>query len=132
MTYLVDANIFLEILLSQERQEACKRFLVMAIGNICISDFSLHSIGVILFRNNKENIFQKFAKDVIPKVRIVTLSKESYKDLVEIRNKLELDFDDAYQYKVANDYNLEIVTMDNDFKKVKRDIKVIFLSYRRN
>ncbi|OGW00945.1 MAG: DNA-binding protein [Nitrospinae bacterium RIFCSPLOWO2_01_FULL_39_10] len=127
MTYLVDANIFLEILLSQERQEACKRFLVMAIGNICISDFSLHSIGVILFRNNKENIFQKFAKDVIPKVRIVTLSKESYKDLVEIRNKLELDFDDAYQYKVANDYNLEIVTMDNDFKKVKRDIKVIFL-----
>ena len=99
----------------------------MAIGNICISDFSLHSIGVILFRNNKENIFQKFAKDVIPKVRIVTLSKESYKDLVEIRNKLELDFDDAYQYKVANDYNLEIVTMDNDFKKVKRDIKVIFL-----
>ena len=127
MTYLVDANIFLEILLSQERQEACKRFLVMAIGNICISDFSLHSIGVILFRNNKENIFKKFAKDVIPKVRIVTLSKESYKDLVEIRNKLELDFDDAYQYKVANDYNLEIVTMDNDFKKVKRDIKVIFL-----
>jgi len=127
MMYLVDANIFLEILLSQERQEACKRFLVMAIGNICISDFSLHSIGVILFRNNKENIFQKFAKDVIPKVRIVTLSKESYKDLVEIRNKLELDFDDAYQYKVANDYNLEIVTMDNDFKKVKRDIKVIFL-----
>ena len=127
MMYLVDANIFLEILLSQERQEACKRFLDMAIGNICISDFSLHSIGVILFRNNKENIFQKFAKDVIPKVRIVTLSKESYKDLVEIRNKLELDFDDAYQYKVANDYNLEIVTMDNDFKKVKRDIKVIFL-----
>ena len=55
------------------------------------------------------------------------MSKESYKDLVEIRNKLELDFDDAYQYKVANDYNLEIVTMDNDFKKVKRDIKVIFL-----
>jgi predicted nucleic acid-binding protein len=40
---------------------------------------------------------------------------------------LKLDFDDAYQYKIANDHNLEIVTMDSDFKSVKDKVKVIFL-----
>ena len=52
--YLIDTNIFLEILLSQEQKDICKEFLVSKIEQIYISDFSLHSIGVILFKNNKE------------------------------------------------------------------------------
>ncbi len=127
MMLLVDTNVFLEILLTQEKQEMCKRFLDKNIGNLCISDFSLHSIGVILFRNKKEDIFQKFVNDLSPRVNIISLSKESYKDLPDIKNKLELDFDDAYQYKVANDNNIEIVTMDRDFERAKHEIKVTFL-----
>src|SRR5574341_2329195 len=99
--YLIDTNVFLEILLTQERHEICKKFLDMNFGNLYISDFSLHSIGVILFRNGKEKIFQKFLNDVIPDVEIVTLSKRSYEDLAEIKRKLYLDFDDSYQYKIA-------------------------------
>jgi predicted nucleic acid-binding protein len=125
--HVLDTNIFLEILLTQEKREICKRFLDANVGNLHISDFSLHSIGVILFRNNKEGIFKKFVEDVIPKVKIIGLSKESYKDLPEIKKKFDLDFDDAYQYKVVKDHNLEIVTMDNDFEKVEHEIKVMFL-----
>jgi predicted nucleic acid-binding protein len=125
--HVLDTNIFLEILLTQEKREICKRFLDANVGNLHVSDFSLHSIGVILFRNNKEGIFKKFVEDVIPKVKIIGLSKESYKDLPEIKKKFDLDFDDAYQYKVVKDHNLEIVTMDNDFEKVEHEIKVMFL-----
>jgi predicted nucleic acid-binding protein len=125
--HVLDTNIFLEILLTQEKREICKRFLDANVGNLHISDFSLHSIGVILFRNNKEGIFKKFVEDVISKVKIIGLSKESYKDLPEIKKKFDLDFDDAYQYKVVKDHNLEIVTMDNDFEKVEHEIKVMFL-----
>jgi len=125
--HVIDTNIFLEILLTQEKREICKRFLDANVGTLHISDFSLHSIGVILFRNNKEGIFKKFVDDVIPKVEIIGLSKESYKDLPEIKKKFDLDFDDAYQYKVVKDHNLEIVTMDNDFEKVEHEIKVMFL-----
>jgi len=125
--YLIDTNIFLEILLTQEKHETCKSFLDSNTGNLYISDFSLHSIGVILFRNNKENIFQKFADDVIAKIKVITLSKESYKDLPGIKKNLKLDFDDTYQYKVVKDHDLEIVTMDSDFEKVKHEIKVMFL-----
>ncbi len=125
--YLIDTNIFLEILLTQEKRDACKKFLEENVGSLYISDFSLHSIGVILFRNNREDIFQKFINDVIPNVEIITLPKKSYEDLMEIKRKLELDFDDAYQYKVAKELNLKIVTMDKDFKKIEDDANILYI-----
>ena len=45
--FLVDTNIFLEILLGQDKKEVCKRFLDKNIGNLNITDFSLHSLGDI-------------------------------------------------------------------------------------
>lgn len=46
--FLVDTNIFLEILPGQEKKTICKEFLDDNAGNLNISDFSLHSLGVIL------------------------------------------------------------------------------------
>ena len=60
--YLVDTNIFLEILLQQNKSKNCKLFLDKNSGVLNISDFFLHSIGVILFRNKKEKIFLKFMR----------------------------------------------------------------------
>jgi len=60
MMFLVDTNVFLEIVLRQDKKEDCKRFLDNNIGNLNITDFSLHSLGVIFFRYGKEEIFQKF------------------------------------------------------------------------
>lgn len=49
--YLVDTNIWLERLLDQEKSEEVGRFLAKTPTNrLIISDFSLHSIGVILDR----------------------------------------------------------------------------------
>lgn len=114
-------------MLVQDKREACKKLLKEKLGSVCISDFSLHSIGIILFRNDKENIFAKFASDVLPRVDMLALSKEAYIDLPEIRSNSGLDFDDAYQYKLAKENGLEILTMDTDFRKVKQDIKVTLL-----
>lgn len=124
--YLIDTNVFLEVLLTQEKRETCKKFLDDNIGNLYISDFSLHSIGVILFRNKKEDAFQKFVSDIFPNVEIVTLSKWSYDGLVDIKKKSGLDFDDAYQYKIAKENDLKLITMDTDFEEIT-DIDVIFL-----
>ena len=125
--YLIDTNVFLEILLAQEKSVVCKRFLDANISNSFITDFSLHSIGVILFRNAKESVFQKFVDDVISNIEVVRLQKELYGELTRIRKILGLDFDDAYQYKVAIEHGLEIATMDKDFDKVKKKVKVRFL-----
>jgi len=124
--FLADTNIFLEILLGKDKKEECKRFLINNIGNLSITDFSLHSIGVILFRYNKEDIFQKFVEDVMPDIRLLSLPVELYKDIVNVRKNLNLDFDDTYQYSAAKYYGLQVVTMDKDFEKIK-DVEILFL-----
>ena len=125
--YLIDTNIFLEILLSQKQKDICKEFLVSNIEHIYISDFSLHSIGVILFRSNKETVFDKFVKDIIQKVKILTLSEELYSDLSTVKEKFGLDFDDAYQFKTAEEHGVAIVTLDKDFEKISAEIEIAFL-----
>lgn len=124
--YLLDTNIFLEILLNQEKSSKCKEFLLTNENQIFISDFSLHSIGVILFRYNKSEIFRSFIEDIISKIRLLNLPASAYDDISSFSTKLKLDFDDLYQYSVAKYYDLHIVTMDSDFKKIK-DLKVHFL-----
>ena len=116
MMFLLDTNIFLEILLKQGKEEDCKKFLNDNIGKLYITDFTLHSIGVILFRYGKEDVFQKFIEDILQNVKLLSLPASEYSRVVSVKKKFNLDFDDAYQYSVARYYKLHIVTMDEDFE----------------
>ena len=124
--FVVDTNVFLEILLDQNKKVACKKFLADNCSDLCITDFSFHSIGVILFRYNNQDVFQRFVEDVIPNVRILTLPFGLYGNIGEESKKLTLDFDDIYQYLIAKYHGLKIVTLDKDFENVK-DVEVLFL-----
>ena len=124
--FLVDTNVFLEILLKRDKKEDCKKFLNDNIGNLSITDFSLHSIGVILFRYGKEEVFRKFVEDIMPNIKLLSLPMEQYKEVVNVRKSLNLDFDDAYQYSVAKYHGLRVVTMDRDFERIK-DLEILFL-----
>lgn len=48
--YLLDTNILLEILLDQTNNEKCKQFITANEGSLNISDFSLFSLAIVLFR----------------------------------------------------------------------------------
>lgn len=124
--FLVDTNVFLEILLMQDKKEICKKFLDNNVENLYITDFSLHSIGVILFKYNKMNVFQKFVKDVIPNVKLLSLPVKKYREVINVSRDLNLDFDDAYQYSVAKYYGLIAATMDKDFERIG-DVEILFL-----
>lgn len=124
--FLVDTNIFLEILLKRDKSRDCKKLLDNNIGNLHITDFSLHSIGAILFRYNKEDVFRKFLDDVTPNTKLLSLPLELYGEVVNVRKSLNLDFDDAYQYSIARHYGLKVVTMDRDFERIK-DTEILFL-----
>jgi len=124
--FLVDTNVFPEVLLRQDKKEDCKSFLEKNIRDLNITDFSLHSIGVILFRYGKEDVFQKFVEDVIPNTRFLSLPIELYTEVVNVRKSMNLDFDDAYQYSIDRYYGLKVVTMDKDFERIK-DVAIVFL-----
>ena len=82
---------------------------------------------MILFRQKRERIFTLFVSDVLSKIDIVSLSRQAYLGLSEFKDENDLDFDDSYQCKVAEENDLIIVTMDKDFERVKKKIKVKFI-----
>ena len=121
--FLVDTNIWLEVLLNQEKSLPAYKFLKkMNASNIFISDFSLYSIGIILLRLGKHDILEKFVNDIKNAgTEVVKLSMDDFSDLIKHSQKYHLDFDDAYQYTLAKKYDIKIVSFDKDFDKT--DIK---------
>lgn len=123
--YLADTNIFLEALLEQKRSDEVEEFLQSVdLDTIFITDFSLHSIGIVLFNRGKYASFTSFLEDIIVGgIHILSLSLEDLKTLNLLVQKFNLDFDDAYQYAVAEKYNLQIVSFDRDFDQTDMERK---------
>jgi predicted nucleic acid-binding protein len=65
------------------------------------------------------NTYNSFYEDIILHVDLLSLNKEDMKQIPSVSSKHSFDFDDAYQYCIAQKYNLTIVTMDKDFSKLK-------------
>ena len=120
MKLLVDTNIFLEILLEQNRAEEAKDLLrKVDQHDFFISDFALHSVGLLLLRQRKPEIFRQFLSDLISNAGIIQLglSPSEMEQVIEAAASFRLDFDDAYQYAVAERYELAIVSFDSDFDR---------------
>ena len=120
--YLIDTNIFLEAILEQDRaEEARNLFKYIGISESYISDFTLNSIGIILFKLNKHNYFEIIIDDIIANnTEILSIDINSLKDLIPISIKYNLDYDDAYQYLIAEKYDLKIVSFDKDFDRTEK------------
>jgi hypothetical protein len=116
--YLVDTNVWLERLLDQDKSNVAHDFFeAISPENMFVSDFAIHSIGVILSRLKKNDILIKFLDDLFINGQIeqLTLDASDLLSVVYNMKGLELDFDDSYQYTVAKKYELTIVTFDKDF-----------------
>ena len=118
--YLVDTNIWLERLLDQERSDEVGEFLsAVHSDQMGITDFSLHSIGVITARLKRPEIFTAFLSDACIEgaVSVISLVPEQLQKLVRSMALYHLDFDDAYQFTAADEYGLILVSFDTDFDK---------------
>ena len=74
MRLLIDTNIFLEILLDQSRAEEAKELLrKVDRHDFFISDFALHSVGLLLLRQRKPEVFRSFLSDMISNAGIIQL-----------------------------------------------------------
>ena len=123
--YLADTNIFLEALLEQDKTADVQSFLQnIDLSTIFITDLSLHSIGIILYRLKNFALFSSFLEDIIVDgIGILSLSPEDLKTLNLIADQFNLDFDDAYQYAVAAKYEMQLISFDTDFDRTERKRK---------
>jgi len=122
--YLLDTNIWLERLLDQERSEEVGQFLSqIPPDDMAITDFTLHSIGVILNRLGQETVLLQFVGDLLidNHVYLATVPPDNFWRIVNIISQFNLDFDDAYQYVAAEQLNAVIVSFDSDFNRTGRN-----------
>ncbi|MFQ5951227.1 MAG: type II toxin-antitoxin system VapC family toxin [Candidatus Geothermarchaeales archaeon] len=119
--YLLDTNVFLEVLLSRRRKRECKQLLnLLKTGEETgvATDFSIHSIMLVMDGLGK-----------LPELGTFVASLSAYRGLLVYADTLEdkiravstsqeeeLDIDDSIQYSVAKELKVRgIVTFDRDF-----------------
>ncbi len=120
--YLVDTNVWLERLLDQTRSDEVKHFFDQVQSeHLFITDFTFHSIGVVMSRLKRMDALLRFVQDAFidGAVALIRLKPEDMQRLVQIAEQYSLDFDDAYQYVAAEKYKLTIVSFDADFGRTE-------------
>ncbi|MEP6514301.1 MAG: hypothetical protein ABJA79_10545, partial [Parafilimonas sp.] len=75
--YLIDTNIFVEILLNQQKSALCASYLAMHQHESVISDFSLHSIAIICTTKSLHNAFSKFLADILPVLAVIYIEPQN-------------------------------------------------------
>ncbi|MEM2882009.1 MAG: PIN domain-containing protein [Candidatus Bathyarchaeia archaeon] len=121
---LVDANIFLELFLGQERAEECEKFLQkISAGELeaIVSKFAIHAIEAVL---NDSELILAFLRNVQGSVGLNVYETSIEEEMAAsiLMEKIKLDFDDAIQYYLAKNLGVEaIVSYDGHFDAV--DIK---------
>jgi predicted nucleic acid-binding protein len=123
--YLLDTNIFLEVLMLQERKEECKTFLEMlqtGKKTAIITDFTVHSIIVIMYNLHKIKELKIFLSSLTAykglHIHNTTITDEINATDIAITQKL--DMDDAIQYATALSTNAQaIISFDKHFNNLK-------------
>lgn len=79
----------------------------------------------MLTRLKRERTLLDFVQDVFidGAVTLALLPPEETQSLVAVKNRYNLDFDDAYQYAIAERNDLVIVSFDSDFNRTVRGKK---------
>jgi predicted nucleic acid-binding protein len=102
--YLVDTNVWLERLLNQDKSDEVGKFLSqISTRDLYVTDFTFHSICVILTRLARSSVLNDFVQDVFVEgaVNLVSIEPSDIQVLVDAIDAYKFDFDDAYQYASA-------------------------------
>ena len=121
--YLIDTNIFLELLLNRAFKNDCVRLLKeVEIGNLeaYVSSFSIHSIEVILNNFNKQKELKIFLSSIIDFEGLFVYTTSLEEELEAIKEMEKgLNFDDALQSFVTKRLKASIISYDKHFDKIK-------------
>lgn len=122
----IDANIFLGIILEEEKAVACEHFLKSLQDknqNAITTDFIVYSCLIIIERNTKsikslKNALMFFA--AYSNLRILRPSFDELYSAVEIMESNNLDFDDSLIVACMRSHGIkEIASLDRHFDKIK-------------
>ncbi len=124
--YFIDANIFLELLLEQQKADHCEKLLTRIKNGeeeAVITDFLLDAIVLVLERHGRGS------DDLAAFISSLTAYKGLRVNFLSIADRLfatrhmkefGLDFDDGTTYQAMKRMNVDtIVSFDDDFDKIE-------------
>jgi hypothetical protein len=124
--YLIDANLFLEILLQQQKANDCERFLAkVRDGEVeaLVTDFLIDAIVLVMENHGKNPADLATFISSLSAYRGLNIYFLSIADRLlatEHMKKFGLDFDDATTYQTMKRMNITtLVSFDDDFDVVK-------------
>ncbi|MGC1121795.1 MAG: PIN domain-containing protein [Candidatus Methanofastidiosia archaeon] len=120
--YLIDTNIFLEVLLEQDNKDSCLNLLTyVEKGEIqaIVTSFALHSIAIILEKLKDIDSYRDFLEVVVASEGLMTYSTTPNDEIevCAISRKFNLTFDDSLHYFVVKAFELNLINLDSDFDK---------------
>ena len=128
---LIDANIFLEVLLAQEKSEQCKKILKefqRGEQKGIISSFTIDAILIIMTRNKKEIKDLELFINSLLNYKGLVIHQITIKDRLEATKLMKphnIDYEDAITLQTAFSNNIkEILSLDKHFDKVKEIKKI--------
>ncbi len=119
--YLIDTNVFLEVMLSRKRKNECKKLLrLLRNGKVkgVVTDFTVHSIIVLMDSLGRLDGLEKFLSSMKAYKGLYVYPTSIVEEIraVRIARERGLDMDDAIQYSAALTIGAEaIVSFDRDF-----------------
>jgi predicted nucleic acid-binding protein len=124
--FLLDSSVLLELLLNQKRADEVTQFFNETLeAGLYVTDFSVHSVAIMLVRKKRAEMLAKFVDDLffVRGAQVVRLDLDEVAGVATRAAALGLDFDDAYQYVAAEKHNLTLVSFDADFDRTERGRK---------
>lgn len=119
--FLIDTNIFLEVMLGRAKRKACIEFLnaVKTGGEkAAVTDFTIYSIMIILDARGKLRELDRFLRSLsaYKGLTLYATSLEDKLEAVELAVSGEFDMDDAVQYASARSLGAKaIISLDRHF-----------------
>ncbi len=123
---IIDANIFLEVILDQEKSERCKIFLRDILNGdkqAAMLSVSIDSIVIVMLRNALESAKIKVFLESLIRYKGLKFYQPKIKDRINALHYMDiyrLDYEDALVLQSAiSTKSEEIVSFDKHFDKVK-------------
>jgi len=121
MKYLLDANIWLDLLLGRAGRDEVQLLLDTVPNRLLVmTDFALHTAGIYTAKRSPD-VYMQFIEDLIRnEIGVVHMPPTALRDVVQKMAAYSLTFDDAFQYVAAERFDLSLVSFDSDFDRTPR------------
>ena len=125
MKFLCDTNIFLQILRDRQFARQCADFLKANMHQSFIGSFGVFSLCIRAHYFQMEQAATQLMFDLIQGgLKIIPIDPTQTFTILMASKGEGLTFDDFLHHKLAKENGLTLVTLDNDFLKIKDKLDI--------